>query len=334
MFVHSSRIRKQFEYLQSLGVNPETLSRICDISIDETLDPEKTFSLDQFIEILEYALEYTGDEFYGLKFGADPYIGGTVGMMSASCKNLKEAFTLGCKYFRVQGDFMNIKFVDDPVYPKIRYSLASAWILKSPETAKQEVEAMFSFLVTILKVNSNQTLLPHMINLVSRKPFHAKIYQDILGVVPQFEQEYNEIFFLGKDLMLPMKAFNPETFQLLRSHIEEQLNKSSGNARISDKVRNILLSSLRYSFPDIETVASKLNMSPRTLQRQLSSEKTSYMALLQDTRSNLARQLLSKRDLSISEISFMLGYSDIGNFSRSFKKITGLSPQEFRQNSC
>lgn len=331
MFVQSSRFRKQFEYLSSKGIDPKDFFIETGITSSDLSDSEKTFSLDQFISLLEYALEQTGDLHYGMRLGKEPHLAGTIGMMCASCKNLKEAFIQGCKYFSVQGDFASIKFVDDEHYPRIRYSLAESWILKSPETARNEVETMFSFLVNILQLNSNHTLLPFEIHLISQRPVDVQAYVDSFGVEPVFAQDENEIVFRGRDLAIPMKAFNPETFEILRSHIENQLKKYSGDSRISEKVKSILLSSLKYSFPDITTVASKLNMSSRTLQRQLSNENTSYKALLQDTRSELAQHLLKQKGFTISEISYMLGYSDLGNFSRSFKNYMGCTPQEFRK---
>jgi AraC-like DNA-binding protein len=334
MYVHSFRIKKQIEYLQSLGIDVEQLCSKAQIDPADLQDIEKRYALDQFIEVLDYALAKTGDTYYGLKMGQEPHIAGTIGMMCASCKNLKEAYIQGCRYFSVQGDFATIEFLDDKLYPKIRYTIAHSWMLQSPETARQEVEAMFSFLVKILKINSNQALQPYRIHLTALRPPDTKIYLDILGVEPHFNHEANEIVFRGKDLLIPMKAFNPETFELLRSHIESQIQKLGSNSLISERVRSILLSSLRYSFPDISTVASKLNMSSRTLQRQLSNEKTSFKILLQDTRINLAKQLLTKSVFTISEISYMLGYSDLGNFSRSFKKYTSISPQDYRKKMC
>ena len=330
MLVHSFRIKKQVEYLQSLGIDPEGLFRKAGIDPKDIQDPEKTFSLDNFISVLDYAMEQTGDPYYGLRMGQEPHIAGTIGMMCASCKNLKEAYIQGCKYFSVQGNFATIEFIDDNQYPGIRYTIAQSWILKSPETARQELEAMFSFLVSILKVNSNHALEPFRINFDTKKPSDVREYEDVFGIVPHFEQKENVILFRGKDLMIPMKAFNPETFELLRSHIDSQFKRFSGDTLISEKVRSILLSSLRYRFPDINTVASKLNMSPRTLQRQLNNEQTSFKILLQDTRFDLAKHLLKQKSFTISEISYMLGYSDLGNFSRSFKKYTGTSPQDYR----
>jgi AraC-like DNA-binding protein len=330
MFVHSSRIQKQAEYLRSVGIDPGPGFAAAGIEANESLDPDLTFTLDQFIAFMEFATERAGDLHYGLKLGMEPHMAGTMGMLCASCKNLKEAFIQGCRYFTIQGDFATIEFLGDRESPYIRYTLAPAWCLRSPETARHEVEAMFAFLVSILRINSNQSLKPLKIRLTNTPKGSEEQYVASFGIMPVFEQEYNEVHFRARDLQIPMKAFNPELNEILRSHIEKQVRRLSGKERISEKVRSILLSSLRYRFPDMDTVASRLNMSSRTLQRHLSHEKTSFNSLLRATRFELAKQMLSQNDLTISEISFSLGYSDLGNFSRSFKKTAGCSPQEYR----
>jgi AraC-like DNA-binding protein len=334
MFVHASRIRKQLEYLESKGIRTGPFLEEAGLAMADLEDPEKTVDLDQYIRVIEFAVASTGDNHFGLTLGQEPYLAGTVGMMCASCKNLGEAYREGCRYFGVQGDVARIEFLDDDHFPAVRYTPVPAWTLGSPETARQEVEIMFSFLVTIARVNSNGTILPYRVNLTGSLPTDPRVYETAFGVIPAFGREHNEIIFRARDLLIPMKAFNPETLKLLRAHVESQLRRIGGRASISDRVRSILLSSLRYSFPDMETVASRLNMSPRTLQRQLSNEKTCFKHLLQDTRFELARGLLKQEEFTISEISYMLGYSDLANFSRSFKRHAGVSPQEFRNEAA
>lgn len=333
MFVHSSRIKKQLEYLSSLGVNIKPVYKLSEIKEEEVSDPEKLFSFEQFHTVLEFAIEQTGDEFYGLKMGQEPHIAGTVGMLAASCKNLKEAFVQGCKFFNVQGNFSDIFFVDDANFPKIQYTITNAWQIKYPETARHEVDAMFSFLTTIVKVNSNDALKPYRVNLVANAPEIFDEYEKVFGSVPNFNCEANEMFFRESDLKIPMKAFNPETFQLLKMHVESQLKRFKNEESTEEKVKSVLLSSFQYQFPDIETVASKLNTSARTLQRQLTKEQTTFKTILQDTRFDLAKQMLKQNVLTISEIAYTLGYSDLGNFSRSFKKFTGVSPQDYRSST-
>ncbi len=332
MFVHSSRIKKQIEYLHSKGVNTDSLLKNAGFTETEIVDPEKVFSFEQFQQVMEFGMKQTGDSFYGLHFGQEPHIAGTVGMLCASCKNLKEAFNQGCKFFKIQGDFAEMSFVEHHQFPKIVYEINNAWLLNSPETALHEVDGMFAFLAVIAGVNSNGSVKPYRINLTHNKPKLFIEYEEVFGVIPYFNQLQNEMIFRERDLLIPMKAFNPETFGLLQSHMENQLRKMSSEESVADRVKTVLLSTIQYQFPDMETVASKLCLSPRTLQRYLSHENTSFKNILQETKFELARQLLKQNHLTISEVSFTLGYSELGNFSRSFKKVTGKSPQEYRNS--
>ncbi|MCM1012326.1 helix-turn-helix transcriptional regulator [Brevibacterium sp. XM4083] len=70
--------------------------------------------------------------------------------------------------------------------------------------------------------------------------------------------------------------------------------------------------------------------SPRTLQRQLKAEGTSFQAVLAETRENLARHYLVRNDLRTAEIAFLLGYTDTNSFYRAFKTWTGMTPEGAR----
>lgn len=330
MFVHSSRIQRQIEYLKSLKVNTDPVFELAQIDPNDILNHEKTFSFEQYHILLDFAIKQTGDKFYGLKMGQEPHIAGTIGMMCASCKNLKEAFIQGCKYFKIQGNFANIAFIDDDKFPRIEFSITNAWKMRHPDTARHEIEAMFSFLITISKINSNNRILPSKVMLSYSPPDIPDIYKNHWGLLPLFDQDVDAIVFNSHDLMIPMKAFNPETYTILKSHIESQLKILDQKESCAEKVKSILLSSFQYQFPDIETVAEKLNLSSRTLQRQLSMENTNFKTILQQTRFDIAKHFLKDKTWSVSEISYALGYSDLGNFSRSFKKHTGQSPQDYR----
>lgn len=207
-----------------------------------------------------------------------------------------------------------------------------AWVLESPQTAKLEVDAMFAFLNTILDINSNGTLKPVKLKLAFNKPQHPEKYRELFGINPEFGSEYNEMFFENTSLLIPMKAYNPETFQVLNQYLESRLIHLSDSEKVTDKVKRVLHSSFRYQFPDIDSVAEILNVSSRTLQRKLSEEETSFKEILQETRFGIAQQLLSQDHLTVTEIGNILGYSDLGNFSRSFKKYSGKSPLEYKED--
>ena len=330
MYIHSSLIRKHIEYLVSQGISTDNLFRLTGLSEAELKNDGLRFEISLYLQVLSFALEHTGDSFYGLKLGREPHVAGTLGIMCASCRNLREAFIQGCRYFRMQGDFAKTEYLENKGKPRIRYTLQSHELLDLPDLARQDIELMFSFLNTILRVNSNNKALPQGISFQFPEPRDTGPYLDAFGILPVFSSGHNEMAFSKSDLMFPMKAYNQEIFDLLRNHLESQLKESATGSRVSDRVRSILLSSMKYTFPDITTVASKLNVSARTLQRKLAVEKTSYQELVKKARLQLAGRLLRQKELTISEISYILGYSDPGNFSRSFKKQTGQSPMEFR----
>ena len=71
-------------------------------------------------------------------------------------------------------------------------------------------------------------------------------------------------------------------------------------------------------------------MSASTIQRNLAWEGLSYTDLVEETRKNLATMYFKQRNLSLSEISYLLGYSELSAFSRAFRRWTGKSPREYR----
>jgi AraC-like DNA-binding protein len=83
----------------------------------------------------------------------------------------------------------------------------------------------------------------------------------------------------------------------------------------------------------IDTVAETLTMSRRSLQRSLAKQGLTYSQLLAETRMRQAADRLENTDEPIAEISFDLAYTDASNFTRAFRRQTGVSPQTFRYNA-
>jgi AraC-like DNA-binding protein len=84
---------------------------------------------------------------------------------------------------------------------------------------------------------------------------------------------------------------------------------------------------------DMDSVATQLAISPRTLQRKLESEGTSFGEILDDSRQRAALEYLSRPEMSISETAFMLGFSEPSTFYRAFRRWTGKTPAQYRRAS-
>jgi AraC-like DNA-binding protein len=78
-------------------------------------------------------------------------------------------------------------------------------------------------------------------------------------------------------------------------------------------------------------VAASLHMSTRNLNRKLKSENTSFKALLLDIRYELANQYINDASLTLTEISYMLGFSEVSSFSRAYRRWSGQSPSAARR---
>jgi AraC-like DNA-binding protein len=67
------------------------------------------------------------------------------------------------------------------------------------------------------------------------------------------------------------------------------------------------------------------------MHRKLQKEDTSFKALLTEVRQELAMQYIKDRTMTLTEISFMLGFSEVSSFSRAYKGWTGQPPSQARR---
>ena len=100
---------------------------------------------------------------------------------------------------------------------------------------------------------------------------------------------------------------------------------------LTERVRSAILAELAGGNPSITVVAPRLHISPRTLERRLEREGTTFSTLLDDLRKRLALRYVASRDLELAEIAFLLGFSKTTAFHRAFKRWTGQTPLYYRR---
>jgi len=100
---------------------------------------------------------------------------------------------------------------------------------------------------------------------------------------------------------------------------------------IQDQVCHIIGQTLPSGECSIDRVATSLGLHPRVLQKRLNKEGSTYAQLLQQTRLAIAKQHLSFKSMTITDLALNLGYADVSVFSRNFKRWTGRSPRDWQQ---
>jgi AraC-like DNA-binding protein len=95
-------------------------------------------------------------------------------------------------------------------------------------------------------------------------------------------------------------------------------------------VRDVLWRAVQGSEPSLEAVAGVLGLAPRSLQRQLQEEGTTFQGILDGMRCGLAYLYLGQRGLRVDEVAQRLGFRDSSAFGRAFRRWTGTSPAAYR----
>lgn len=143
----------------------------------------------------------------------------------------------------------------------------------------------------------------------------------------RFGRSAHRLVFPAHELALPLVTADPVAMKLAREQCEREL-AAVVDAGITSRVRAALLAGTGLT---LENIAKQLRMSPRTLKRKLAEQATTFSAIRDDIRRQRALLLLDNRALSISDIAAQLGYSELPNFTRAFRKWTGQTPLAYRE---
>lgn len=193
-------------------------------------------------------------------------------------------------------------------------------------------------------VASELAFFVRLIQLGTREPIRA--VQVTMPTLPTPLSEYESYFgtsitegklpnirFSGVDAELPFLTSNDAIWQVFEPDLRRRLTELDETASASERVRDLLLESLPSGQTSMDTIASRLAMSKRTLQRRLGEDGMTFQRLVNQTREELARHYLSQTTLSNGEISFLLGFEDPNSFFRAVHDWTGHTPEGLRHAS-
>ena len=124
---------------------------------------------------------------------------------------------------------------------------------------------------------------------------------------------------------------DPALFSVLDTHARMLLDQLPGAAVIVGRVREAIEAELRGGDPKIESIAKRLAMSTRTLQRRLRDEGVLFNDLLDALRFRAARSYLAQGDIAVAEVAYLLGFAEQSSFNRAFKRWSSQTPTEFRR---
>ena len=186
------------------------------------------------------------------------------------------------------------------------------------------------FLTWLARTGTRQHIIPSQITLATAPP-NIERYRDYFGISPSITG-VNSIAFSANDAKRPFLTEDHSMWNFFKMGLNQRLSELDANSRMTERVASVLLEMLPSGQNSMAQVASRLALSPRTLQRQLQNESSSFKAVLNQTRSKLAQHYLLQTQLPLDEISFLLGFQDGNSFNRAFAVWMGATPGEYRRS--
>ncbi len=255
----------------------------------------------------------------------EPSYCGVLGHLALSCGTLAEAFARFARYQQLLYEGAGeISIIGD----KYRFS----WEREHDETfdTQQSDEILLVGLLRLAKhLSGKGCLKPYRVGFMHSRPHYATKYEASLGSNIEYDQPQVFVEFTVDLLSNPISDRNPTLVTLLDQQAEAMLRALPNKSEFDIALRKSIIKCLQNGTPSLAVISKTLDISSRTLHRRLEERCLNFGTLLQKIRHELAIQYLREKQLSIIEISFLLGYSEQSAFSRAFKQWTGKTPRKF-----
>jgi AraC-like DNA-binding protein len=272
------------------------------------------------------AMEATEDPCVGLVAGQHcrPTTMQILGFAWLASTSLERAMDRWARYHRVASTAAAVEWRDEEDYRV--YRLRAAPGLRNMPIVLGE--AGLAAILTMCRRASYPDLAPVWVRLRRPDPGHHGRYVDFFRSPVSFSQPENAIALRREDLKRPLPAGNLD-LAADADRLLDRMMAEVDEGETTSRVRGLLVQHLSSGRLTEADVASRLNRSTSSLQRDLRAEGTTFRQLLEGTRRDMAERLLTSESRSIGQTAFMLGYSDQSTFTRAFRRWHGVSPGQF-----
>ena len=300
------------------GVDPECIG-----------NPTIGMSLQSFCAMFECASSYTQHDNFGLWFGNQfqPKDLGLWGYAAISSPTLGSALENLIELFKFHQQCSMMRLANaGKGLVQLEYQIRDPMIVER----RQDAELSLGMFFNVIRECTGSGWQPEEVHFEHPKPENSREHESAFDATVFFNQKVNAILFSPEILQKRMPNCDLKLMSLTRVCLESLNADTPFSQNLTDRIRNIIRVRLADGYPSLESVAESVYMSPSAIQRNLAWEGLSYTELVEETRKNLAEMYFKQRNLSLSEIAYLLGYSELSAFSRAFRRWTGHSPRDYR----
>jgi AraC-like DNA-binding protein len=324
-------IRHIADQIRRMGADADRWLAQNGLSEDELNDPSLAIAYPVFERLVLDALSVSREPALGLLVGERLLASshGIVGYAALSSGTIRQALELAERYVSLRISLISVAHtVKDG---EVRCSVSETRPLG--EIQRPLFEAVALSIKNVLDFISMGSCQVSMIAFPFDEPEYAAFARDLFRCKVAYGQSWAGAVLQEQVMDVPLKMADPEAFREATLICQRELDKLQANESLGSRVRRLLLEK-QNGFPSLQVTARLFRMTPRTLHRRLLEEGTSFHGLLEEVRHTLAVEHMKSGRLSIEEIAYILGYSDLANFRRAFKRWESVPPSEYRASQA
>ncbi|EIK53660.1 AraC family transcriptional regulator [Stutzerimonas stutzeri TS44] len=319
------------EALRERGLDPQPLLAGYGLDAERLAEPQGRLSIPRYMRLGHAAIQLAGDAALGLDMGRLrlPSHLGLAGITAAQAPNVREAARTLIRF--------------EPLYASnyrgsssFHEDAGGAWLRFysiSPYNAFNRfvVDTVLASWLIQLQRLAGERLLPSAVHIEFTAPDYATRYEVLFGRAVAFGASANELHLDQAALALRNPEHCPATWRQLLAICEAELTRLTRTRSLRERVTQVLGPLLKGQEPDLQQIASRLQLPSWTLRRKLHEEGTRYRDILNDTRRDLAMAYIRDTDSAFGEIAWLLGFASAEAFQRAFRRWTGQTPGAYRR---
>jgi AraC-like DNA-binding protein len=309
------------------GVEPEDLLQGFGLTRSDLATPDQRLPLDVAVALFERARTMTGEPALGVYLGLQMQASahGMVGFAAMSARTVRSAIRVAVQYAAIRTTALSLS-------PQVTDEAAALVLVEHADLQSVREIYVTSILIGFWRMGS--TLAGRPLDVVIDFKFPRPAYFDRFehALPPtRFDQPANQIVLRDLSALdAPISMADPASLRLAQDKCDEILLSMGLDGRLAPRVR-ALLNRQEGTAPSLKDVARALHLSTRTLRRRLEAEEVTFSSLLDGERMQRALVLLRSQELTIEDIAERLGYQNLANFTRAFRRWTGRTPSAYRQ---
>jgi AraC-like DNA-binding protein len=292
--------------------------------------PTLQLRLAAFITLFEEAARRTQQDNFGLWFGNQfmPRDLGLWGYAAVSAPTLGSALETLVNLFPYQqgSSFLRCVRRKDGLL-RLEYQIIAPDIV----ARRQDAELSLGMFLNVIREAMGPRWAPEEVHFEHPRPQAWKDHEDAFDAPVYFSQPTNALLFRTDILGHSMPARDLQLLAVMYTCMEQLGPSSPAADGLYDRIYAAIRMRLPNGYPTLDQIAHDLRISPGAVQRELSDRNITYKDAVETTRRNLAEMYLQQRQLPLTEIALLLGYSELSAFSRAFTRWTGTSPRHYRR---